>query len=57
MGCWIDKKRTKRMSFLKISNTIQRLTRTNKVPITNPRSKWLSDSLKATMDAIGITSL
>jgi hypothetical protein len=37
-----------------ISNTIQRLTRINKVPITNPRGKWSSESLKIAMDAIGI---
>jgi hypothetical protein len=37
-----------------ISNTIQRSTRINRVPITNPRGKWLSESLKISMDAIGI---
>jgi hypothetical protein len=34
------------------SNIIQRSTRTNKVPATNPKDKWLIESLKATMDAI-----
>jgi len=47
------------MSLFKISNIIQRLARTNRVHATNPRGKWLSESLEATMDAIekGITSL
>ncbi len=42
-----------------ISNTIQTLVRTNKVPAKNARSKWSSESLEATMDAIerNITSL
>ncbi len=37
-----------------ISNTIQRSTKINRVPITNPRGKWSSESLKIAMDAIGI---
>jgi hypothetical protein len=37
-----------------ISNTIQRSTRINRVPITNPRGKWFSESLKVAMDAIEI---
>jgi hypothetical protein len=47
------------MSFLRISNIIQRSTRTNRVPATNPKGKWLSESLEATMDTIerSITSL
>jgi hypothetical protein len=30
-----------------ISNTIQRLTKTNKVLITNPEGKWSSESLES----------
>jgi hypothetical protein len=58
MGCWIDKKRAKRMSLLKIPNIIQRLARINRVPTTNPRGKWSTKSLEAAMDAIekGTTS-
>jgi hypothetical protein len=42
-----------------ISNTIQRLARTNKMFITNPRGKWSSDILETTMDVVerNITSL
>jgi hypothetical protein len=35
-----------------ISNTIQMLARTNRVPATNPRGKWSSESLKVAMDAV-----
>jgi len=38
---------------------MQRLTRTNRMLITNPRSKWSNESIEATMDVVekGITSL
>jgi hypothetical protein len=38
---------------------MQRLAKTNRVPTTNPRGKWSSESLKATMDVVekGKTSL
>jgi hypothetical protein len=33
-----------------ISNIIQRSARTNRMPTTNPRGKWSSELLEATMD-------
>jgi hypothetical protein len=38
---------------------MQRLAKTNRVPTTNPRGEWSSESLKATVDVVekGITSL
>ncbi len=35
-----------------ISNTMQRLARTNKVHATNLRGKWSSESLEAVMDVV-----
>ncbi len=35
-----------------ISNTIQRLTKINRVHATNPRGKWISESLKIAMDVV-----
>ncbi len=35
-----------------ISNTIQRLTRTNRVHARNPRDKWSSELVEATMDEL-----
>ncbi len=35
-----------------ISNIIPRLTRTNRVSITNPRGKWSGELLEATMDVV-----
>jgi hypothetical protein len=52
MGCWTNKKRKKIMSLVKISNIIQRSARTSRLPTINPRSKWLSESLETTMDAV-----
>ncbi len=42
-----------------ISNIIQRLTKIIKVLTTDPRGKWISESLKIAMDAVekGIISL
>jgi hypothetical protein len=40
------------MSLVKISNIIQRSARTSRLPTINPRSKWLSESLETTMDAV-----
>jgi hypothetical protein len=34
------------------SNTIQKLTKTNRVPTTNPIGEWSSESLETTMDVI-----
>jgi len=60
MACWTNKKQTSRMSFLKLcQNIIQRLTRTNRVFVKNPKGKWSNESLEVAMDAIekNITSL
>ncbi len=38
--------------FQIISNTMQRLARTNRVPNTNLRSKCSSESLKVALDAV-----
>jgi hypothetical protein len=46
MGCWTNKEN------VPISNTIQRLARTNKVPNINPKGKWLRESLEVAMDAV-----
>jgi hypothetical protein len=35
-----------------ISNTMQRLAKTNRVLATNPRGKWSNESLEATMDVV-----
>ncbi len=35
-----------------ISNTMQRLARTNRVPAKNLRGKWSSESLEITMDVV-----
>jgi len=35
-----------------ISNIIQRSTRINKMPTTNPRDKWSSELSEATMDVV-----
>jgi hypothetical protein len=59
-GCCIDQKWTRRMSVFKLYQIqCRRSTKTNRVPITNPKDKWSNESLETTIDAIerNITSL
>jgi hypothetical protein len=60
LGCCIDQKWIKRMSFFRLYQTqCRRSTKTNRAHATNPKGKWSSESLKTTMDAMerGITYL
>jgi hypothetical protein len=57
----LDKQKTNKANVppQTISNILQRSAKTNRVPTKNPRGKWSSESLEATVDAVetNITSL
>jgi hypothetical protein len=57
----LDKQKADKENVLPqiMSNIIQRLTRTNRVLVKNPKGKWSNESLEAALGAIerSITSL